>query len=426
MRSTDLIDQKRRGESHNREDLEAFIQGYVAGDVPDYQVSAWLMAVCWRGMNPQETAELTQIMAGSGDTLDLSNLSHTVDKHSTGGVGDKTSLVLAPLLASCGATVAKMSGRGLGHTGGTIDKLESVPGFQTDISEERFYKQAREVGAVIAGQNRDLAPADGLLYALRDATSTVESLPLIASSIMSKKLAGGAHSIVLDVKVGSGAFMKTLDDARELARAMIDIGERAGRGVRAVLSGMSEPLGCAVGNTLEVQEATRCLQGEGPEDLQDLCLTLSEHVLAASGLEVTRAQLEEKLQNGEAYAKFEAWVEAQGGDVSALESLELAPERYELSAEKSGKLAELNALAVGQAVKVLGGGRSKKGDEIDAGVGVMLRAKIGDEIDEGAPLLTIYHRNERGLQDALKLLEKAADISQEEVDAPPLIFETLP
>ena len=421
-----MIEQKRRGESHNREDLEAFIRGYVAGDVPDYQVSAWLMAVCWRGMNPQETAELTQIMADSGDTLDLSNLSHTVDKHSTGGVGDKTSLVLAPLLASCGATVAKMSGRGLGHTGGTIDKLESVPGFQTDISEERFYKQAREVGAVIAGQNRDLAPADGLLYALRDATSTVESLPLIASSIMSKKLAGGAHSIVLDVKVGSGAFMKTLDDARELARAMIDIGERAGRGVRAVLSGMSEPLGCAVGNTLEVQEATRCLKGEGPEDLQDLCLTLSEHVLAASGLEVTRAQLEEKLQNGEAYAKFEAWVEAQGGDVSALDNLELAPERYELSAKKSGKLAELNALAVGQAVKVLGGGRSKKGDEIDAGVGVMLRAKVGDEIDEGAPLLTLYHRNERGLQDALKLLEKAADISQEEVDAPPLIFETLP
>ncbi len=421
-----MIDQKRQGGSHAKEDLKAFVQGYVSGDVPDYQVSAWLMAVCWRGMSPQETADLTQIMADSGDVLDLAELSNTVDKHSTGGVGDKTSLVLAPLLASCGAVVAKMSGRGLGHTGGTIDKLESIPGFKTDISEAHFYKQAQEVGAVITGQNKDLAPADGLLYSLRDATSTVESLPLIASSIMSKKLAGGAKSIVLDVKVGSGAFMKTLDDARELAQAMIDIGERAGRNVRAVLSDMSEPLGYAVGNTLEVQEAMRCLQGEGPEDLKGLCLTLSEQVLAAAGLKVTRAQLEEKLQNGEAYEKFEAWIEAQGGDVSKLESLELAPERYELSAEKSGKVAKLNALAIGQAVKVLGGGRSKKGDEIDVGVGIMLQVKVGEEVEEGAPLLTIYHRDERGLQDALKLLEKAADISQEETHAPPLIFETLP
>ena len=425
-----MIDQKRRGESHSKEDLEAFIQGYVAGDVPDYQVSAWLMAVCWRGMTPQETADLTQIMADSGDILDLTSnlggLSHTVDKHSTGGVGDKTSLVLAPLLASCGATVAKMSGRGLGHTGGTIDKLESIPGFRTDLSEAHFYKQAQEVGAVITGQNKDLAPADGLLYSLRDATSTVESLPLIASSIMSKKLAGGAKSIVLDVKVGSGAFMKTLDDARELAGAMIDIGERAGRNVRAVLSDMSEPLGYAVGNTLEVQEAMRCLKGEGPEDLRELCLTLAEQVLAASDLEVTREEIIEKLENGAAYQKFEAWIEAQGGDVSKLENLELAPGRYELSAEKSGRLAKLNALAIGQAVKVLGGGRSKKGDEIDVGVGIMLHAKVGEEVEAGAPLLSIYHSNERGLQDALTLLEKAADITQEEIDAPPLIFETLP
>ena len=426
MRPTDMIEQKRQGESHSREDLEAFIQGYVAGDVPDYQVSAWLMAVCWQGMSPQETAELTQIMADSGDTLDLADLSHTVDKHSTGGVGDKTSLVLAPLLASCGATVAKMSGRGLGHTGGTIDKLESVPGFQTDISEKRFYKQAREVGAVITGQSKDLAPADGLLYSLRDATATVESLPLIASSIMSKKLAGGAKSIVLDVKVGSGAFMKTLDDARELASAMIDIGERARRNVRAVLSDMSEPLGYAVGNTLEVQEAMRCLKGEGPEDLRELCLTLAEQVLAASDLEVSREQLAEKLDNGEAFEKFKAWIEAQGGEVERLDTLELAPGHYELQAETSGKIAKLNALAIGQAVKVLGGGRSKKGDEIDAGVGIMLHAKVGTEVEEGEPIMTIYHRDERGLQDALALLEKAAGIIQEEVDAPPLIFETLP
>ena len=426
MRPVDMIDQKRQGESHSQEDLRAFIGGYTAGDVPDYQVAAWLMAVCWQGMSPQETAELTQIMADSGDTLDLADLSHTVDKHSTGGVGDKTSLVLAPLLASCGATVAKMSGRGLGHTGGTIDKLESVPGFKTDISEDHFYRQAREVGAVITGQNKDLAPADGLLYSLRDATSTVESLPLIASSIMSKKLAGGAKSIVLDVKVGSGAFMKTLDDARELARAMIDIGERAGRNVRAVLSDMSEPLGFAVGNTLEVQEAMRCLKGEGPEDLQNLCVTLAEQVLTASGLEVTREQLVEKLSNGEAYEKFEAWIAAQGGEAETLKSLELAPGQHKLKAEKSGTLAKLNALAIGQAVKVLGGGRSKKGDEIDAGVGIVLHQKVGDTVDEGTPLLTIYHRNERGLQNALDLLEKAADVTDEEVDAPPLVFETLP
>ena len=425
MRPTDLIEQKRQGESHSKTNLKAFIEGYVAGDVPDYQVSAWLMAVCWQGMTPQETADLTQIMADSGDTLDLSDLSHTVDKHSTGGVGDKTSLVLAPLLASSGATVAKMSGRGLGHTGGTIDKLESIPGFRTDISEERFYKQAREVGAVITGQSKDLAPADGLLYSLRDATATVESLALIASSIMSKKLAGGAKSIVLDVKVGSGAFMKTLDDARELARAMIDIGERAGRNVRAVLSDMSEPLGYAVGNTLEVREAMRCLQGEGPEDLRELCLTLAEQVLAASDLEVSHEQLVEKLDNGEAFEKFKAWIRAQGGEVERLDTLELAPGHYELQAQQSGKIAKLNALAIGQAVKVLGGGRSKKGDEIDAGVGVMLHAKVGAEVKEGEPIMTIYHRNERGLQDALKLLEKAADIKGE-VDKPPLIFETLP
>ena len=308
--------------------------------------------------------------------------------------------------------------------------MGSIPGFQTDISEAHFYKQAKEVGAVITGQSKDLAPADGLLYSLRDATSTVESLPLIASSIMSKKLAGGAKSIVLDVKVGSGAFMKTLDDARELAGAMIDIGERAGRNVRAVLSDMSEPLGYAVGNTLEVQEAMRCLKGQGPEDLRELCLTLAEQVLAVSDLEVTREQIAERLENGQAYEKFEAWTHAQGGEVSKLESLELAPGRYELKAEQSGRIAKLNALAIGQAVKVLGGGRSKKGDEIDVGVGVMLHAKMGDEVEEGAPLLSIYHRNERGLQDALALLEKAADISQEEdrkdIGAPPLIFETLP
>src|SRR5690606_22672033 len=265
LRPVDLILAKRAGQEHAPAELTRFIDAYVAGEVPDYQVAAWLMAVCWRGMTDAETAALTQAMARSGDMLDLSGLPHTVDKHSTGGVGDKTTLVLAPLLAAMGGTVAKMSGRGLGHTGGTVDKLESIPGFRSSLSDEEFLAQARAVGAAVTGQSKDLAPADGLLYALRDATGTVESLPLIASSIMSKKLAGGAHAIVLDVKVGAGAFMKTLEEARELARAMTAIGGHAGREVRAVLSDMSAPLGRTVGNAIEVEEAVRCLRGEGPD-----------------------------------------------------------------------------------------------------------------------------------------------------------------
>ena len=257
--------------------------------VPDYQVAAWLMAVCFQGLSEQETTDLTLLMAHSGDVLDLSSLPHTVDKHSTGGVGDKTSLVLAPLLAACGATVAKMSGRGLGHTGGTVDKLESIPGFQAELSERAFYAQAERIGVVVTGQSKDLAPADGLLYALRDATATVASLPLIAASIMSKKLAGGAQHIVLDVKVGGGAFMKTPDEAGALARTMMSIGAGAGRDVRALLSSMSEPLGCAVGNALEVTEAVRCLQGDGPDDLLALSLALAEMGLESSGLEAGEA-----------------------------------------------------------------------------------------------------------------------------------------
>ena len=397
--------------------------GFTRGEVPDYQAAAWLMAVCWRGMRPQETANLTQVMAASGDTLDLRDLPHTVDKHSTGGVGDKTSLVLAPLLASCGATVAKMSGRGLGHTGGTVDKLEAVPGFRAVLSEREFLAQAREVGVVVSGQSKDLAPADGLLYALRDATATVASLPLIASSIMSKKLASGAQSIVLDVKVGSGAFMKTPDEALELARAMVDIGARAGRNTRAVISSMREPLGYAVGHALEVQEAVRCLKGEGPEDLETLCITLAAEVLNASGLNRSREDIARKLSNGEAYAKFKAWITAQGGDAARLGGLELATE-HSLKAPRSGYVSKVEALKVGEAVKVLGGGRSKKGDTIDLGVGVMLHAKVGDKVEAGTPLVTVYH-NTRGLEEAVRLLKDAFTFSDEPVEVPPLILETL-
>lgn len=425
MRATDVIEKKRGGGEHTREELAEFVGGYLKGEVPDYQVSAWLMAVVFRGMTVQETADLTDVMARSGDLLDLSSLGHTVDKHSTGGVGDKTSLVLGPLLAASGAVVAKMSGRGLGHTGGTVDKLESIPGFRTDLSERDFYRQAETVGVVITGQSKDLAPADGLLYALRDATATVESPPLIAASIMSKKLAGGAQNMVLDVKVGSGAFMKTLEDARDLARTMVGIGAHAGRNVRALLSDMSEPLGRAVGNALEVDEAVRCLQGEGPDDLLDLCLVLAEAGLSAAGLETSRETLLETISSGRAFEKLEAWVQAQGGDVRGLGRLELAPDTHVVKAERSGSVARSEALAVGQAVKVLGGGRSKKGDAIDTGVGLVLHAKVGDEVAAGEPLATLYHRGGRGLEDAVQLLAGAVTLSEEPVTAPKLVLETL-
>lgn len=424
MQSVDIIEKKRAGGAHSRAELAAFIMGYVRSTVPDYQVSAWLMAVCWQGMSPQETADLTAVMAASGDTLELTGLPHTVDKHSTGGVGDKTSLVLAPLLAACGATLAKMSGRGLGHTGGTVDKLESIPGFRATLDDEAFMAQASEIGVVVSGQSKDLAPADGLLYALRDATATVQSLPLIASSIMSKKLASGAQSIVLDVKVGSGAFMKTSTEARELASAMIDIGQRAGRNVRAVLSNMEQPLGFAVGNALEVNEALRCLSGQGPADVEELCVTLAEQVLQATGIGLTREEIAQKLHNGQALDTFKTWIAAQGGEVEALGELEPAPHTDTLTASQNGYIEHIDALKVGQAVKALGGGRNQKGDALDLRVGVVLHAKVGDYLEQNAPLITIHHAD-RGLPEAKELLQSAISLSLEPVKAPGLILETL-
>ena len=422
-RPVDLILEKRAGEEHAAEDLEALIDGYVAGEVPDYQLSAWLMAVCWRGMTAAETAALTRAMAASGELLDLSALPHTVDKHSTGGVGDKTTLVLAPLLAALGATVAKMSGRGLGHTGGTVDKLESIPGFTTDLDEARFMRQAEEIGVVVTGQSKDLAPADGLIYALRDATGTVESLPLIASSIMSKKLAGGARSIVLDVKVGSGAFMRDVDGARELARAMTSIGRHAGREVRAILSNMAEPLGLAVGNALEVAEAVDCLRGEGPPDLRELCVVLAAEVLSASGFDHTPADIAAALDDGSAFERFERWVKAQGGDPGSLDALPLAPDQELVRAEAEGVVAELDARAVGEAAGLLGGGRAHKGEAVDHGVGVVLHAKVGTQVSAGEPLATVHHRSGRGLAEARAKLEGAVRLA-DRASPLPLIVET--
>ena len=424
MRLPDFIQAKRDGAVHDEASLRAFVRGVGAGEIPDYQAAAWLMAVYFQGLRDDETATLTEAMAGSGDRLDLSGLKHTVDKHSTGGVGDKTTLVLAPLLAAHGATVAKVSGRGLGHTGGTIDKLESLPGYRASVGEEAFLAQAREVGIVVAGQTAELAPADGVLYALRDATATVESLPLIAASVMSKKLAGGAGAIVLDVKVGRGAFMRDVEHGRELGRLMRAIGRRAGRAVRVVLSGMEQPLGRAVGNALEVREALEALDGGGPADLRQLVVTLASQVLDASGLASDPDEVAAALDDGRARERFDRWIRAQGGDPDAEDALALAPDRTEIPAPADGVLADLDALAVGRAVRMLGGGRTRKGEAVDLGVGVFLHAKIGDRVRVGDPVATVFHRDGRGLGDAREALAGAVRVA-ERAEAPPLVLEVL-
>ena len=412
----DLIRKKRDGETHTRAELETLVLGYTRGDVPDYQMSAWLMAVFLRGMQEQETADLTMVMAESGDLMNLGDLPRTVDKHSTGGVGDKTSLILTPMLAALGQTVAKMSGRGLAHTGGTIDKLESIPGWTSELDEDHFIAQAREIGLALVGQSRDLAPADGKLYALRDVTATVDCLPLIASSIMSKKLASGAHTVVLDVKVGAGAFMRTLDAGRGLARAMVDIGNRAGRQVRAVLTDMDTPLGHMAGNSLEVLEALATLRGEGPQDLTDLCVALAVEALAAQGED--EAQARERalatLHDGSALAKFRAFIAAQGGDATYVDDVtkfDVAPGRADVTATESGFVAGIDALSVGRAVLALGGGRERKGEAIDHGVGVELLRKPGEAVQAGESVIRIYHRDARGLEVATRLLTEGLSLS---------------
>lgn len=426
----DLIAKKRSGGEHSRAELEALIGGYTRGDVPDYQVSAWLMAVFLNGMTEQETADLTLVMAESGDQMDLSSLQHTVDKHSTGGVGDKTSLILTPMLAALGLTVAKMSGRGLAHTGGTIDKLESFPGWNPELPEDRFIAQARDIGLALVGQSKDLAPADGKLYALRDVTATVESLPLIASSIMSKKIASGAQTIVLDVKSGAGAFMKTLDDSRALARAMVDIGQRAGRNVRAVLTDMDTPLGHLAGNSLEVQEAIATLNGEGPADLTELCVTLAAEVLLAGSWETdeanARARAAATLEDGSALTKLAAFVSAQGGDGSLVhtpERLDVAEGRAEVTAPASGYVSRLDALSVGRAVLALGGGRERKGEAIDVGVGVETVKKPGEQVAAGDVIYRLYHRGGKGLERAQELLREGISLSADKPAVHPLILD---
>lgn len=397
MRMYDILHKKRMGEALSEEEITHFVNAYTHGSLPDYQASALLMAIVCRGMNETETLALTRAMMLSGDTVDLSMFGdRTVDKHSTGGVGDKTTLVLAPIVASLGAVVAKMSGRGLGHTGGTIDKLESIPGFKTTLSESAFLEQVSKIGMAVIGQSGNLAPADKKIYALRDVTATVDSIPLIASSIMSKKLAAGSHSIVLDVKVGSGAFMKTEEDARALASEMVKIGVGCGRRVRACLSDMDLPLGYAIGNAREVSEAFAILRGEGPDDLREVCIALAANMLTLSngvGYDEAIKMAASAIASGKALEKATEWVAAQGGDARVLESDKYLPldatERV-LLAKEDGYIAHMDAEGIGVAAMMLGAGRMQKEDVIDPAAGILLERKTGDFVKRGEPIARLY------------------------------------
>ena len=427
---TELIAKKRDGEALSTEEIGFMIDGYVRGEIPDYQMSAMCMAILFRGMDDRESLDLTMSMMHSGETLDLSPIRGVkADKHSTGGVGDKTSLVLCPMVAACGVKIAKMSGRGLGHTGGTIDKLESFPGFVTGISEERFFENVNRIGIAIAGQTAEVCPADKKLYALRDVTGTVPSIPLIVSSIMSKKLAAGADVIVLDVKCGSGAFMKTAEQARELAEGLTRVGRLAGRKCAAVITDMDEPLGYAVGNALEVKEAIDVLAGRTEAgELKELCLTLGANMLTLSGLAANEAEAREKLEatiaDGSALKKLAEMVEAQYGDSRAVYDTSLLPEaafKREVPSEEGGYVAHIEAEDVGLVSMHLGGGRVTKDSAIDLSVGVMLHKKVGDRVEPGESLATIHASDERKAAEAAELLKKCYTLSQSPVEKAPFI-----
>jgi pyrimidine-nucleoside phosphorylase len=435
MNAVTIIEKKRDGHALCKEEIRFFIDGYTRGSIPDYQAAAWCMAVFLNGMSGQETTDLTLAMVDSGETLDFSGiLDIALDKHSSGGVGDKTSLVVLPLVVTCGVPVAKMSGRGLSFTGGTLDKLESINGYTVDLSRERFLEQVKRIGIVLAGSSADLAPADGKLYALRDVTGTVPSKPLIASSIMSKKIAAGADAILLDVKCGSGAFMANAEDARELAEIMVDIGTRANRKVTALISDMNQPLGHAVGNSIEVREAIDTLHGEGPEDFVEHCLTVAGNMLRLAGkatrtdLSDIRPTLEEKLQDDSAWAVFRQLVEAQGGDVSQIDSpdrLPYAPLVVEVRSPRDGYLSAIHAGEVGLTAQDLGAGRRKKGDPVDHAVGVCVKCKVGDHIEKGQVLFTIYAQSQEAADQATERLNAALGWSDEKVEPLPLLYDTL-
>ena len=432
MRVYDLIQKKKNGEALTPAELEFLVRGYTDGTIPDYQMSAFAMAVYFQSMTAEETAALTDAMARSGDTVDLSCFGTlSVDKHSTGGVGDKTTLIVAPLAASLGCKVAKMSGRGLGHTGGTVDKLESIPGYKTTLTGEEFLTQVSEIGVAVIGQSGNLAPADKKLYALRDVTATVDSIPLIASSIMSKKLAAGSHSIVLDVKFGSGAFMKTEEDAAALARAMVDIGTACGRNVSAVLTNMDIPLGCGIGNALEVEEAMEVLRGEGPADLRTVSIVLASHMVSlALGITVDEAKVrvEDALDNGRAWNTFRRWITAQGGDGAVCDDPSVMKRSSiirEVLSPRDGYIVHMNTEKIGEAAVVLGAGRTRKEDDIDPAAGLRILKKTGDFVREGEALAILHTEREDAFADATARYLDALELGEIAPAAMPLISRVI-
>lgn len=428
-----MIMKKRNGETLTEEEIEQFIQGYTAGEIPDYQASALLMAVYFQGMDDRETVDLTRAMVESGEQLDLPSIEgKKVDKHSTGGVGDTTTMVLAPLVAAAGVPVAKMSGRGLGHTGGTLDKLEAIPGFSVEMTIEEFVESVNDKKIAVAAQTADLAPADKKLYSLRDVTATVDEISLIASSIMSKKIAAGSDAIVLDVKIGSGAFMKEREEAVKLAESMVNIGKGTGRDTTAVISNMDQPLGKAVGNAMEVKEAIETLKGEGPEDLTELCLVLGSQMLVLAEEVDHRSEgkkvLEELLKDGTALKKFKEFVENQGGDPKVVSEPNLLPSadgQIEMTADKEGCVTGIDAEGVGMSALKLGAGRETKDAEIDLSVGIEVNKKVGDEVEEGESLATIHYSREKGSKKAEKRLKEAFEISADREEPEPLIYDVI-
>lgn len=429
MRMVDLIEKKRENQELTKEEINFIIEGYTNKNIPDYQVSALLMAIYFNGMTNEEATNLTMAMLNSGDTIDLSKIEGIkVDKHSTGGVGDKTTLVLGPLVASAGVKVAKLSGRGLGHTGGTLDKLESIPGLSIDIEIEDFIKQVNTLGIAVAGQTANLCPADKLLYALRDVTATVPSIPLIASSIMSKKLASGSDVIVLDVKIGDGAFMKTIEEARELSKVMVGIGTSVGKKVVAFITDMGQPLGLAVGNKLEVIEAIETLQGNGPEDLTELCNEIGAYMVylgdKTETLEDAKALIQEQITSNKASERQHALFEAQGGKLPDLEGFIDVKEVIEVVSATQGYIEDIDALAIGVAAMKLGAGRETKEQDIDPDVGIIMNKKVGDFVEEDETLAYVYN-NKENVDSILEEISNAFVLSNDKVDKKPIIFEII-
>ena len=430
MNMVDVILKKKAGQALSQEEIRAFARGAADGSIPDYQLAALLMAICWQGMNAEETTHLTMEMMNSGGVVDLSAIDGVcVDKHSTGGVGDTTTLVLVPLAAACGAKVAKLSGRGLGHTGGTLDKLESIPGCCIDRTQEQFIEQVQKVGCAVIGQTQDLCPADKALYALRDVTGTVGSIPLIASSIVSKKLASGAGAIVLDVKTGSGALMQTVEESIELAKAMVEIGAKAGRPILALVTGMDQPLGTHVGNALEVKEAIDILSGRAGGDLLTVSLELGSRMLIASGIakdvEDGKARMMDALRSGAGLQKLREMIEAQGGDGRVCEELAYLPHaayKLDVPATASGYVAKMDTTAIGYAAQGLGAGRAKKTDMIDPAVGLVMQVRLGDYVKEGEPLATLYLNKRELAGEAVSRMQEAVTIAKERPELPPLIY----